>query len=222
MSKIDLTGKRFGKLTAIKRSNERLRNEFAWICKCDCGNETLATQGQLLSGRKKSCGCLKKKSPKNFIDLTGKRFGILTVIERHGTTKNNTASWLCMCDCGNTTITNGTSLRRGDTVSCGCLIKDQNVKARKVLTEDKSIDGVQVPLLKRKVRSDSQSGHKGIYKRNRNGRITYEPHITIKGKRKYLGVFKNLDDAIAARKLAEKEYHDPYIKALEEKENEDR
>jgi hypothetical protein len=30
-----------------------------WLCKCDCGNETVATSPQLHAGKKKSCGCLK-------------------------------------------------------------------------------------------------------------------------------------------------------------------
>lgn len=61
------------------------------------------------------------------IDLTGKRFGRLTVIERHGTKIrgiNNTVktpTWRCVCDCGNEKIVTSAELRSGDTHSCGCL-----------------------------------------------------------------------------------------------------
>lgn len=221
MSKQDnLTGRKFGELTATKESPERLRNEIAWICKCTCGNETIATRGQLLRGAKKSCGCLRKKTPVNALDLTNKKYGKLTVLERAGKTKKDTALWLCRCDCGNTVKANATTIRRGEIVSCGCLKENQIKNARKILIEDKSIDGVQVPLLTKKVRSDSQTGHKGVYKKKRKGHEYYEASITIKGKRKYLGTFKNKADAIAARKKAEIEFHDPYIKALEDKENE--
>lgn len=54
------------------------------------------------------------------IDLTGMRFGRLTVIERAVSTKKSNASWLCKCDCGNTRVVHGHSLRSGHTVSCGC------------------------------------------------------------------------------------------------------
>lgn len=59
------------------------------------------------------------------IDLVGQRFGRLTVIEkapRKGTTTN--ARWICRCDCGNFTEVLGTTLRRGEARSCGCLRSD--------------------------------------------------------------------------------------------------
>jgi len=213
-----MIGKRFGKLIVLEEMEERLHKAIAFKCKCDCGNETLATRYQLKSGRKKSCGCLRKKTPDNALDLTGKKFGRLIVIERDGRTKNESALWLCKCDCGKTVKANATSLRRGETTSCGCSRKYNIKKARQTLTE-KTIDGVQVPLLQKKVRRDSRTGHKGITIRKRYGKTYYEVSIGFKAKRKYIGTFKELEDAIKARKQAEEKYHDPYIKALEEKEN---
>lgn len=55
------------------------------------------------------------------IDLTGQRFGILTVIEREGNDNNGRALWKCSCDCGKTTTTRGKNLRSGNTKSCGCM-----------------------------------------------------------------------------------------------------
>lgn len=57
------------------------------------------------------------------IDMTGQRFGRLTVIERHGT-KGGHAAWLCECTCGNTVIVDGKFLRMGATQSCGCYRKE--------------------------------------------------------------------------------------------------
>lgn len=58
------------------------------------------------------------------IDLIGKRFGKLTVINRAGsfTTKSGgkIALWACHCDCGNTTTIRAAALRMGKTKSCGC------------------------------------------------------------------------------------------------------
>lgn len=54
-------------------------------------------------------------------DITGCRFGRLTVIERAGCDAGRNALWRCICDCGNEIVTRGSSLRAGVTKSCGCL-----------------------------------------------------------------------------------------------------
>lgn len=54
------------------------------------------------------------------IDLTGQRFGMLTVIEKSNRSGKR-VYWRCRCDCGNTVEVLGLSLRRGATKSCGCL-----------------------------------------------------------------------------------------------------
>lgn len=54
------------------------------------------------------------------IDLTGQKFGRLTVIRRSGTIHGQ-ASWLCKCECGNEKIVRGYCLRNSETKSCGCL-----------------------------------------------------------------------------------------------------
>ncbi len=54
------------------------------------------------------------------VDLTGKRFGRLTVIRRDGEDKFLQAMWLCECDCGIKVRVRGRGLRTGNTKSCGC------------------------------------------------------------------------------------------------------
>lgn len=61
------------------------------------------------------------------IDLTGQRFGRLTVISRTQNTKKGQTRWLCRCDCGNESIVTGANLRNGNTRSCGCLHRAQLV-----------------------------------------------------------------------------------------------
>ena len=53
------------------------------------------------------------------IDITGKRFGMLTVLGYDHSFNHNTY-WLCLCDCGNTKVVKRGSLIGGDIVSCGC------------------------------------------------------------------------------------------------------
>ena len=56
------------------------------------------------------------------IDLSGKRFGKLVVLERDFDTtgKCNAVRWKCKCDCGNVVSVIGANLKRGDAKSCGC------------------------------------------------------------------------------------------------------
>lgn len=54
-------------------------------------------------------------------DLTGQRFGKLVAIERKGRKDGMPGSyWVCLCDCGNTTLVNTSNLVSGHTKSCGC------------------------------------------------------------------------------------------------------
>lgn len=59
------------------------------------------------------------------IDLTGKRFGRLVVLEKDTAKYRTTnARWKCVCDCGNTVTVLSTSLRNGTSKSCGCYRAD--------------------------------------------------------------------------------------------------
>lgn len=62
-----------------------------------------------------------------FIDLTGEKFGRLTVIKRKGYSKSKKTQWLCKCDCGNFKIINGSDLKSNKTRSCGCLRKEKAI-----------------------------------------------------------------------------------------------
>ena len=65
--KKDISGQRFGKLTAVKavgRGAGKMRS-YNWLCMCDCGCETIVNVNALTSGRTKSCGCLKIEKVKS-------------------------------------------------------------------------------------------------------------------------------------------------------------
>lgn len=62
-------------------------------------------------------------------DITGEKFGRLTVIEK--TRVKGRLSWICQCECGNTIIASLTSLQTGNTKSCGCLRKEVTGKLNK-------------------------------------------------------------------------------------------
>ena len=120
--KINLEGMKFNRLTVIGPAGTDGRQHRLWECKCDCGGTTFATTSDLRHGHKKSCGCLKRVSHAK--DITGQRFGMLTVMKRAGTNKHRKALWKCKCDCGRTTVVSSVDLVTGNTKSCGCLGKN--------------------------------------------------------------------------------------------------
>ena len=60
-------------------------------------------------------------------DLSGRRFGRLTVQAEAGRNAKKGVMWQCLCDCGNTTVVASTNLIQGHTQSCGCLHRKQNI-----------------------------------------------------------------------------------------------
>ena len=58
-NRIDLIGRRFGKLVVTKDSGLRKSRRPIWDCECDCGNKAKVIGKYLLCGDTKSCGCLK-------------------------------------------------------------------------------------------------------------------------------------------------------------------
>lgn len=56
----------------------------------------------------------------NIVDLTGQRFGHLTVLRRLDERRNGQVCWLCQCTCGNQSVVSSGNLRSGGTKSCGC------------------------------------------------------------------------------------------------------
>ncbi len=59
--KLDLTGQRFGRLTATECLGS-IKGQRYWAVKCDCGNENLVAQRSLRSGLSASCGCLRDEA----------------------------------------------------------------------------------------------------------------------------------------------------------------
>ena len=55
-----------------------------------------------------------------FKDISGIRYGRLTVLKFLQMTKSGQSRWLCQCDCGTMTIVQIGHLNNGHTVSCGC------------------------------------------------------------------------------------------------------
>lgn len=129
----DLTGQKFGRLTAIEDSGKRVGSSVRWLCRCDCGNLVIVSSNALRTGNTKSCGCLQREWATEYgrnsrINLTGQRFGRLTVVRDSGERRRSFVAWLCKCDCGNSVIVGSNHLKDGHSRSCGCLQRELTSK----------------------------------------------------------------------------------------------
>ncbi len=129
---IDLTKTKIGRWLIIKFSGYKYYNKRKvrqWLCRCECGVERNINQQTLLNGNSKSCGCYKKErtSKVKLENLSTKKFGSYTVLERYGKSGSRT-KWKCRCSCGNINIVFAENLKSGNSTSCGNCSK--NVKKK--------------------------------------------------------------------------------------------
>ena len=143
------------------------------------------------------------------IDLTGQRFGRLTVVERVGTDKWGYILWKCKCDCGNEVTVISASLRSGATTSCGRFQKETALKSIKKRNQFLRKDGTNICLLTSKKPKNNTSGVKGVTWDKEKQK--WRAQINFQRKNIYLGCFGTLESATKARALAEEEYFQPIL-----------
>lgn len=227
--RISLVGNRYGRLlveSLVPGTDKGNSYLTRYICKCDCGNSIEIGHAALIHG-KTSCGC-DYVSPKD--DLTGKRFGKLTVVSRVVELNQLyfAMKWKCKCDCGNETTATTLELQAATVTSCGCTAAEEvtldlanvnrgNIEKTNVLALQGALDGVMY--------ENNSSGVRGVYYSS-----TYHNYwavIVFKGKRYNLGSYKNIEDAEKARKKGEQilygeflDYYDAELKPEIDAQNE--
>ena len=122
---------------ALSKGKKDKASHQYWICKCDCGNIVEINSDNLRRGLTQSCGCLHSEMTHNtvFKDITGQKFGKLTVIEYK--IENAKTYCYCQCECGGKTWVSKSNLVNGHTQSCGCIsgsIGELNIQ--KILLEN--------------------------------------------------------------------------------------
>ncbi|GEM_PF-344710 len=208
-------GRRYGMLVVTGKVPGRT----AYTCLCDCGNTCVKTLKSLtMYTNRLHCGCQdkpkepkpKKEPVKRYEDLTGKRFARLRpqeFIPKKG--------WLCLCDCGNTTIVSTDLLKRGLVRSCGCLHRD-NANTEAATAANPVVDGTRPSklraIVKGKVQRNNTTGATGIFMDG--GR--YRASICFANKTVYLGSFGNFEDARYVRKVAEQIVFGEYLEGATE------
>lgn len=203
---IDLTGKTFGFLTVLSRDPSR--SGTYWVCRCKCGKITTVNGKNLKRGHTTSCGC------KRGTGIVGRRYGKLVVKEQID--KNN---YLVLCDCGNTEIRTYKSLNQNATGNQMCRSCGQQLRSKAAsATFDNGTQPSKIKLDKPPSKVN-KSGITGVnWDKSRN---KWQASIRFKGHKYNLGRFANIQDAIDARKKAEKEIFGAYIESKKNKPAED-
>lgn len=114
-------GDKFGRYTVLYKESETGQGGL-YRCRCECGVEKTIKRQFLLDGRIVSCGCYSRdeKSQRQLIDITGQRFGLLTVLSKSDYQGGDGVYWNVRCDCGTEKVVSGHAMRRGEIISCGC------------------------------------------------------------------------------------------------------
>ena len=224
----DITGQKFGRLTVLKQAEDYIfpkgQKATQWECQCDCGNKIIVIGNSLKRGFTKSCGCLhnetsvingKNNKKYNTYDLSG-NFGIGYTskgeqfyfdLEDYDKIKDyywavNDKGYLSANK--NTIFLHRLIINLNDT---SWIYNRVDHKNHNKLDNQKFNLRVVTPsqnTMNSNLRSDNKTGVKGVLWNNKNN--NWYVQIGIGGKNKYLGSYKNFDDAVKARKEAEEKY----------------
>lgn len=162
----DLTGQKIGRWTVLKKAPSKNKKVY-WLCQCDCGTIKEVRGESLILKKSLSCGCLHREksaiilseiAKKNKKDLTGQKFGKLTVLkETSNRAANGTICWLCQCDCGNQIEVSSGRLLKNNVTHCGCetILSKGEEKIKQILLEN------NIPFETQKIFSNCRfpSGH---------------------------------------------------------------
>lgn len=219
--KYDLTGQRFGKLTAVFPVPDNA-HRARWHCVCDCGNEKDVLQQNLTNGHVRSCGCLHADVNRKKIAAYNSSAGR----ESHHETKTRLYRiWIgiksrCL---GKTASSFKSYGARGISVcdewkNSFSAFREwalQNGYSDSLTIDRIDVNGDYCPDNCRWVTVSVQQFNKRLSSRNKSG-ITgvsfnkasnkWVANIRIDGKQKYLGMFDCIDDAVKVRKNAEIKY----------------
>ncbi len=163
MSKlVDLTGKRVGKWTVLRRVNVDVAYSASWwLCRCECGKEQAITVGNLTKGiSKPKWGCSKCRERRG-ASLIGKRFG-KWVVFAESEKRSRRRCWLCRCECGTVREIPGDALRGGRTRGCRkCVVR---VKVSDEVVTDACTNTIPLEEIATKIGYKANTRYKRILK----------------------------------------------------------
>lgn len=219
---IDLIGQKFGQLTVIRKTEERICGQIVWECKCDCGTIVKAIGGNLKNGSVKRCNnCridrVRTARKKNDFEVVGNTVYV--------SLSNTTDKFICDLDdweklkkyCWFKEVQGYVvAMINGKTRKFHTLItKCPRGKVRDHINRNK-LDNRKVNL--RNVSISQNSFNRGLSPRNTSGYTgvsktesgKWFSYIRKDNKLIRLGVYENIEDAISARREAEMKYFGEY------------
>jgi hypothetical protein len=133
MKRLEIGGKRFGRLIARERVGASKNRESLWRCDCDCGAFADVVVGNLNSGNTTSCGCRSSEatSAAHRHEIAGQRFGRLVALKFARLSRKGERIWEAQCDCGNSCFVGAYELVAGIKLSCGCGKYDRTLQRSK-------------------------------------------------------------------------------------------
>lgn len=213
---IDLTGKRFGKLVVLKRSENSVSPSGSkytmWECKCDCGNTKTINANSLKRGISKSCGCA-SRGINRYIDNKDGTTTVETkkgvfIIDTEDARKISEYYWRIEKDgyvtgyCkGNRTNVQRLIMNCPDEMCVDHINRDKRDNRK----ENLRICTIAQNNMNHSAGKNNKSGYVGVIWKRRYAK--WEAYITLNRKTYYLGRYADINDAIKARKDAEKKYY---------------
>ena len=145
------------------------------------------------------------KADKN---IAGQRFGRLTAVEPLEGPKQWAKQWKCRCDCGAITYKATDILRNNSQSSCALCASKHAVKAAREAAG--YIGGTQISRIKEmKLTAANTSGVRGVYYEKKSNK--WRARLRFKGKIMDFGTYERFEDAVAARKAAERQYFGTFL-----------
>lgn len=198
------------------------KRQIFYLCKClTCGKEFEIHASRI--GLRFDCGCTCENA-KVKVEV-GEVFGRLTVKSVYRLTPKGKYYCTCECECGKI-IENvkSQSLKNGQKKSCGCLLAEyQNIKGKYLglVNERYYTEGTSLLHIREmNVQSNNTSGVRGVgwVKQKKKWRA----RIKFKGIYYHLGLYKKLEDAKAARKLAEENFFESFLEEFQKQKAENK
>lgn len=223
-----VTGKTIGNSTVLGLAGTYIkRNQVDYnklvpevLLKCNiCGKTYIkaADSVRLMNDRSACISCSRKimreSKMKCEIDYTGKKFGSFIILYRIGEWQGSwNTRWQAKCElCGKETSILDANL--SDSIKCSCEISIKNLKIKQTIVSGTSL----YKIYNDKPMPSNTSGTRGVYYNKRVKKWTAQ--ISFQGKKRSLGNYNKIEDAIAARKKAEHDLYDSFIEQHREEWN---
>ena len=149
------------------------------------------------------------------LELKNQTINGITLLEKTNKKRRGAVLWKCKCFCGKIFLVEAYRIKNGEISSCGCKRKvfreDNFKKARKKLAQGFK-DGTFINLISNnKIRKNNKSGINGISIRRNKYSTSYIVRICLQGKNIRIGTYRDIEEAIKARKEAEEKYFKPIL-----------